>query len=144
MLLAAASSLWPQEAARNQTRTGDPLSFLGMGLAELIGSLGPPEAVYALRGNEDWQDDVVFVYNEGDFYIFRDRVWQVAVKSVYGLALGDTKAAALMILPAVGEGLQDRGDYALLALPGGSWQRMLRVNFSGGRVSAIFIYRSDF
>jgi hypothetical protein len=140
MLLAAAFPLWPQE----QARPGDPLPFLGMGLAELVGRLGPPEAVYALRGKEEWQDDVVFVYSEGDFYIFRDRVWQVAVKSVYGLALGDSRAAALLVLQAAGEGLQDRGDYALLALPGGGWQRMLRVNFDGGRVSAIFIYRSDF
>ena len=142
MLLAAAFPLFPQEAARGQTRPGDPLPFLGMGLAELLGRLGPPEAVYALRGKEDWQDDVVFVYTEGDFYIFRDRVWQVAVKSLYGVALGDPKTAALLALPAVGE-LQDRGDYALLTLPGG-WQRRLRVNFNGGRVSAIFIYRSDF
>jgi hypothetical protein len=113
-----------------------------MRLEELIGRFGPPQAVYAVRGNEEWQDDVVFVYSEGDFYIAKDRVWQVGLKSVYGLSLGDPKAAALLIL---GEEARDQGDHALRPFAGGAWPLTLRVNFSNtGLVTAIFLYRSDY
>jgi hypothetical protein len=124
--------------------TGDPFALVGMRLEDLIGRFGPPQAVYALRGPEEWQDDVVFVYSEGDFYVAKDRVWQVGLKSVYSLKLGDPRAAALLVL---GEEAQDRGDYALRPFTGGSgaWPLTLRVNFNGaGLVSAIFIYRPDF
>lgn len=145
VLFIAGSPLWSQEAGlRPPVRPDDPLSLLGMGLAELIDRLGPPLAVHALRGNEEWQDDVVFVYSEVDCYLFRDRVWQVAPKSMYGMGLGDSKAAALLGLSGIGEGVRDQGDYVLLPLSGGGWPRMLRINFNGGQVSAIFIYRSDF
>jgi hypothetical protein len=140
-LLAAASPLWPQEAF--QTRQyGEPFSLVGMTLAELLGRFGPPRLVYTARGDEEWQDDVVFVYTEGDFYIYRDRVWQIALKSVYGVKLGDSKPSALLLL---GDAAQDQGDYAVLSLGGGGWPLTLRVDFSAaGLVSAIFIYRPDF
>ena len=137
-LFAACSPLWPEDSFT----PGDPFSLLGARLGELVSRLGPPEAAYAVRGNEEWQDDVVFVYSEGDFYIAKDRVWQIALKSVYGFRLGDPKPAALLVL---GEEARDLGDHALVPIPGGGWQRMLRVNFNdAGRVSAIFAYRSDF
>jgi hypothetical protein len=133
ILFIAASPLWPQD---------EPFTLLGVRLGDLIGRLGPPEAAYAVRGTEEWQDDVVLVYSAGDFYIAKDRVWQIALKSVYGVKIGDPKPAALLVL---GEETQDRGDHALLPLPGGGWPRMLQVNFDGaGMVSAIFIYRADF
>lgn len=130
--------LFPQEAFQPE----DFFSLLGMELGELIGRFGPPEAVFPVRGDEEWQDDVVFVYSEGDFYISKDRVWQVAFKSLQGLKLGDPKPAALLVM---GDETRDEGDYALAPFPGGGWPRMLRVNFnSAGLISAIFIYRSDF
>jgi len=135
-LLFVAFPLWPQDSGIQ------PHSFVGMGLAELIGRFGPPRAVYAARGEESWQDDVVFEYAQGDFYIYRDRVWQVGLASAYGIALGDPKPAALL---ALGDTAEDRGNYMLLPLPGGGWPLMLRVNFtSAGLASAIFIYRPDF
>jgi hypothetical protein len=141
-LLAAAFPL----SSQAPSPPGDPLPFLGMKLDELMGRFGPPGAVYAVRGNEEWQDDVVFVYSEGDFYIAKDRVWQVALKSAYGISLGDPKQAALLIMSAIsGDESRERGDHALAPLSGGVWQRMLRVNFNGaGLVSAIFVYRADF
>ena len=119
-----------------------PHSFVGMKLEELIDRYGPPKTVYAARGSESWQDDVVFEYDQGDFYIYRDRVWQVGLTSVYGIALGDPKPAALLVL---GDRAEDRGNYMLFPLPDGGWPLMLRINFSdAGLVSAIFIYRPDF
>ena len=126
--------LWSQQA--------QPHSFVGMKLEELIDRYGPPKTVYAARGSESWQDDVVFEYDQGDFYIYRGRVWQVGLTSVYGIALGDPKPAALLVL---GDRAEDRGNYMLFPLPDGGWPLMLRINFSdAGLVSAIFIYRPDF
>jgi hypothetical protein len=116
-------------------------AYIGMKLDELIARLGPPESVYAGRGQEPWQDDVVFVYSEGDFFIFRDRVWQMGLRSAYGVSVGDTKPAAAL---ALGEDATDHGDYFLLPLPPVGWPLTLRVHLnSAARVSAIYIYRPD-
>jgi hypothetical protein len=112
-----------------------------MRLDELINRFGAPRNVHAARGEEHWQDDVVFAYTDYDFYIYRDRVWQVGVKSIYNMKIGDAKAVALLVL---GDAAQDMGEYILYALPSGSWPLSLRVNYNAGRVSAIFIYRADY
>jgi hypothetical protein len=113
-----------------------------MKLADLVARFGPPQSVYAARGQEPWQDDVVFTYSEGDFYLFKDRVWQVGLKSAYSISLGDPKQAVLL---ALGERALDQGTHVLLPLPDNGWQLVLRVNVNpAGRVSAIFIYRPDY
>jgi hypothetical protein len=117
------------------------LSFVGLKLDDLVMRFGIPQSVHAARGGEHWQDDVVFVYNEGDFYIFRDRVWQIGLRTAYGIRIGDAKAVALLTF---GDRAQDHGDYILYPLPGGNWPLSLRVNISDGRISGIFVYRQDF
>jgi hypothetical protein len=120
----------------------DPALWIGMNLPALLARFGVPRSVYAVRGTEEWQDDVVFVYDHGDFYIFKDRVWQVGLKSVYSVQAGDSRETALFIL---GEKTENRESYLLCSLPGGSWPLALRCNFDeNGKVSMIFIYRSDF
>jgi len=138
-LLLAGPVVWAQSASIAQN--DEPLSFIGMKLDELYQRFGPPQTVYAARGEENWQDDVVFVYNEGDFYIYRDRVWQVGVKSIYGMRIGDAKAVSLLVL---GENAQDGGDYVFYPLPGGAWPLSLRINISAGKISSIFVYRPDY
>jgi len=136
LFLLVAFPLLPQEAA------GEPLSFVGMTLADLVERFGTPAAVFAARGNEPWQDDVVFQYAGRDFYIYRDRVWQVKLISAFGVSNGDTRTAALA---ALGNTAQNRGDHALLPVSGANWPLMLRVNFNEtGLVSAIYIYRPDY
>ena len=129
--------LWPQI----QGDQDELLSFVGLKLDALVMRFGIPLAVHAVRGEEDWQDDVIFVYDEGDFYIYHDRVWQIGLKSALGMKIGDTKAVALLIL---GDKAQDEGDYVLSPLPGGGWPVSLRVNTSAGRISAIYVFRPDF
>ena len=131
-------SLW----AEGQADSYDSLSFIGMKLGELFERFGAPKAVYAARGMELWQDDVVFQYSDGDFYIYGDRVWQVKLPSAFGISVGDPKAAALLIL---GNMAEDRGDYLLMPVNGRDWPLMMRINFNNAfAVSAIFIYRPDF
>jgi hypothetical protein len=120
----------------------NPAVLVGITLDTLLKRFGTPQAVYAARGAEEWQDDVVFVYSEGDFYVFKDRVWQVGLKSLRGIKPGDSKPAALLLL---GEEAEDRGDHILLPLPSGSWPLALRVGLNEkGFVSALYVYRPDF
>jgi len=120
----------------------EQLSLVGMMMADLLERFGPPRSVVSERGNEPWQDDVVFQYNGADFYIYRDRIWQVKLASTHGISNGDKKAAVLL---ALGNSAVDKEDHALLAINGKSWPLMMRVNFNNtGLVTAIYIYRSDF
>jgi hypothetical protein len=120
----------------------EQLSLVGMMMADLLEKFGPPRSVICERGAEPWQDDVVFQYNGADFYIYRDRIWQVKLASTQGISNGDKKAAVLLTL---GNKAEEKEDYALVAINGKNWPLMLRVNFNNtGLVTAIYIYRPDF
>jgi len=139
LLFFFALPLWAQEQSG---AAGDPFSLVGMKVAELIERFGAPMAVYAARGNEVWQDDVVFRYDSADFYIVKDRVWQVKLAAALGINSGDPKQAALLVL---GAKAQDNGDHLLMSVAGKDWPLVFRVNVNNaGRVAAIFIYRPDY
>jgi hypothetical protein len=140
LLLAVAPQIWPQIQPGGKPQD-DIFSFIGLKLDDLVMRFGVPKTVHAQRGAQEWQDDVVFIYDEGEFYIFRDRVWQIGLKSAYGIKIGDAKAIALTVL---GEKAQDEGDYVLCPLPGAGWPLSLRANFTANKIMAIFIYRPDF
>jgi hypothetical protein len=137
--------VWSQQDTKSPAQTNavsDISSLIGLTLEELISQFGIPESVHAARGLETWQDDVVFVYKEQDFYIYRNRVWQLSVKAAYGIKIGDTEA---LVSQTLGKESMHYDDYLLFALPGRAWPLMLRVNFDNLRsVSAIYVYRSDF
>jgi len=143
LLILLAFPLWSQERPLNTGLSLDEqYALVGMTLTELLDRFGPPRMVVASRGYETWQDDVVFQYTGVDFYIFRDRVWQVRFVSMHGISIGDTRAVVLLTL---GDAAEDRGSYALMPVIGRGWPLRLRVNFnSAGRVHAIFLYRPDF
>ena len=143
LLLFITFSLRAQEQPVNTGASADEqISLVGLRLAELIARFGPPKSVFSARGNEIWQDDVVFRYDREDFYIFGDRVWQVKFKSVRGVSVGDPKQAALLVF---GDKAQNMGDYLLVPVTGKDWSLMIRVNFDkADSVSAIYVYRQDF
>jgi hypothetical protein len=120
----------------------EKLSFVGMTLTQLIERFGAPRAVAASRGNESWQDDVVFQYADADFFIHKDRVWQARFSAACGISTRDRKAAVMLLL---GNTAEDRGDHVLLSVPGRDWPTTIRVNFNNsGQVTAIYIYRPDY
>jgi hypothetical protein len=124
-----------------QTGNVEPASLIGLNLENLIGRYGVPQLVYAARGLEEWQDDVVFSYPWAELYIYRDHVWQAAVQSVFGVRVGDPKAVALLVL---GEAASDYGTYLQCPLEGQGWPMSLRCNLdNAGKITAIFISRSD-
>ncbi|MDR2101350.1 MAG: hypothetical protein LBP43_02115 [Treponema sp.] len=120
----------------------DPASLIGLTLEGMISRFGVPQSVYALRGPEEWQDDVVFVYDQGDFYVYKDRIWQLGVNAAYNIKVGDPRGTVFLVL---GEEIQNFEDHIISPLPGRAWPLALRVNFDpSGLVSAIFVYRPDF
>ena len=124
----------------------DPVNLIGLTLNELINSKGVPESVHSVRGPEEWQDDVVFVYNWGDVFIIKDRVWQAGFKSAMGIKTGDSAASVSLVLGfnAAARLAENRQNSVFYFLDGKSWPLLLRCDFDkDGRVTAIFIYRSD-
>jgi hypothetical protein len=120
----------------------DAASFIGLSIENLIGRFGVPRSVYAVRGSAEWQDDVVFVYDSMDCYVFKDRVWQVGLKSWRRIKIGDSKPAVVLEL---GDSAMDEGSRVRLPLPGTGWPLELQVNMDGsGFVAGIFVSRSDF
>ena len=118
------------------------ISIIGMNLDELLARFGTPRSVYAVRGLEEWQDDVVFVYDHGDYYVFKDRVWQAGFKSAVGIKTGDTRAVVSLIL---GPGIVSLGDSLFLPVDEGNWPLMLRFDFDREeKIRGIYIYRTDF
>ncbi|MDR1655079.1 MAG: hypothetical protein LBR96_03695 [Treponema sp.] len=128
-------------SARAQDADPGPESLVGLDLAELFSRFGVPKEVYSVRGAQEWQDDVVFVYPEGDFYLYRDRVWQVGVKNFRGIRMGDSRPSAILSL---GEGAREFSDSVIWSLRQSPWPLDVRLNFnSAGTVSANFLYRPD-
>jgi hypothetical protein len=120
----------------------EPEALIGLTLGGLYDRFGVPQAVYAARGLDEWQDDVVLVYPQGDFYVYRDRVWQLGLRAVRGIQLGDSREAVLL---ALGEEAREGEGYFLLPIYGRSWPITLRVNMGDSAlVAGIFVYRSDF
>jgi hypothetical protein len=140
VLWVSAPALWSQANGPGGAEE-DPAALVGLTLEELIARFGPPESVYAVRGLESWQDDVVFVYGNRDFYIYKDRVWQLGLNSVYGITVGESRSVAALIF----EDLQLFDSYGVLPLTGRSWPLSLRLEWGNTNViSAIYIYRPDF
>ncbi|HAE22045.1 MAG TPA: hypothetical protein DCG47_06955 [Spirochaetaceae bacterium] len=125
----------------------DPAQILGFSPAQLIASYGPPTRVFALRGAEPWQDDVVFDYLSFSAFIFMDRVWQLRIAADYPEPiLGFHPSASLerieasLGLPAT----REPGNYEW-ALPGRGWPVRLRaVHDEHGAVRELYLYRADF
>jgi len=137
----AAPSLWPQ-AETEQNREDDPVLFVGLTLTDLFQRFGVPSSVYAARGLEEWQDDVVFVYDRGNFYIYKDRVWQVGLKEALGIKTGDSRAVVSLV---IGSKAESRGNSVFCSLDNAAWPMMLRCDFDkDDKVQAIFMYRTDF
>jgi hypothetical protein len=144
LVLAAVFLGWTLTAAWAQNAAGaeDPAALIGLPLGELFARFGPPQSVYTARGLEEWQDDVVFRYGDREFYLYKDRVWQVGLSSAYGIRIGEKRDVIPLVL---GEGAAVYEGHVLFPLGNQSWAMTLRFNTDRtGVVSAIFLYRSDF
>jgi len=131
-----------QKILKTAKNIGTPLELIGLTIDELLSDFGPPAAVYPVRGIREWQDDVVFEYEDLDFYIFRNRVWQVSVKKANGIAVGDPKKTVELVH---GDKARDKGAFFIVEIPNLPWETAFRYDIdSNGKVSAIFLYRMDY
>lgn len=147
--LCLATAALGAQAARSAPRAlpADPAELLGASPAELFARYGAPDAVYAVRGAEAWQDDVAFDYTDFAAFIFGGRVWQLLIRSSYREPVwGFVPGAELERLQA-SLGLPEPADGGELewALPFRGWPVRLRVLFGqGGRAEELYLYRADF
>ena len=136
----------PLSNAQENYAITDEASYVGMTLEELIIRFGIPRSVHAVRGIVEWQDDVVFVYDAADFYIYRNRVWQVGLTSYMGVNTGDFGQIVPLIMDtAPGFSMLDSPpNFTAYYMYEQSWPMILRFDLNdAGRVRGIFIFRSD-
>ncbi len=120
----------------------DPSWLVGASLQSIITQFGSPLAVYVVRGQESWQDDVVFSYEGIDLYWYQNRVWQIAIPQGYGIRQGDSREKVLTIL---GEPLIQQDTYLIFRLPSRGWPLRLRVQLTeANKVQGLFVYRPDY
>ena len=67
-----------------------PGELLGLSPEEAIEKMGSPSEVFSMRGDKEWQDDVVFYYkNHLYLFWFKNRIWQFRVdKRFQGTVMG--------------------------------------------------------
>ncbi|GMO53569.1 MAG: hypothetical protein Ta2G_11700 [Termitinemataceae bacterium] len=133
-------ALYPQ-SQQMDAAAYDPVSYIGLNITDLYTYFGSPSNVYAVRGIEEWQDDVVFAYPSIDFYVFKNTVWQISIKRALGVNVGDPKGAVLLVL---GENALDNGSHILSTLANRNYNMQWRFNISGGKISTIYLYRMDY
>jgi hypothetical protein len=121
--------------------------YLGLGLADALTRFGAPDTVFAVRGIEAWQDDVVFSYASGfSLFWFGDRLWQIRFAvpyagSVYGLSLGDPADKVFSLL---GEPFEAPEGALVYRLPYQGYPVRLRLVVKEGRLADAYLYRADF
>jgi len=125
----------------------DAAPYLGLGLAEALARFGVPDTVFAVRGAEAWQDDVVFSYASGlSLFWFGDRLWQIRFAapyagSIYGLSIGDPADRARSSL---GEPYDAPEGELVYRLPYQGYPVRLRLVVKEGRFADAYLYRADF
>lgn len=149
-ILWANPSIFDEEPAGELERSrkiADPESLIGLTLQEVFTSFGPPIEVGVVRGDEPWQDDVVFIYPEGlSLFWFQNRVWQVRLSlptsgEARGIRIGDS---SLRVWELLGSPYYEEEDWALYHVFTPNFPLRLRFFFKGGAVEDIYIYRGDF
>jgi len=144
----AQSVISPDSSITARVFTDNPATLLGLTPLELVERFGAPPRVFAVRGAEAWQDDVVFDYGEGvSLFLFMDRVWQVRVAKPYrnpvlGVALGSTTGLAASVLGVPVQSLAGAIEWVVL---GQAWPVRLRCLIDeAGNIQELYVYRADF
>jgi hypothetical protein len=124
-----------------------PALLLGMTLETAVAEFGAPGQVFPVRGQEAWEDDVVFYYADHSYlFWFRDRVWQVRVDrrfsgSILGLKMGESREKVQSVL---GIPFHADNDSEIFILPDRGFPVRARLFFTADELSDIYVYRGDF
>ncbi len=136
-------------ASPSQAQNAQPLDLpavVGLTLAEALERFGAPAEVSAVRGEESWQDDVVFFYPQ-HLYLFwyQNRVWQVRLDALYqgvflGLAMGASRSAVTQTL---GAPMKELPDSLVYQLEERGYPVRLRLYFEEERLVDLYCFRAD-
>jgi hypothetical protein len=125
----------------------DPMTIIGMDLKTATAALGLPQSMFPFRGTEADRDDVVFYYPDHVYlFWFRDKVWQVRYDmsftgTVFGLNLG-TPRDQIQASPT--RPLLPLDDSLYFDVDSAGYPVRVRLVFTGGYLSDLYVYRSDF
>ena len=122
-------------------------TLLGLDLETALRRFGTPAEVFTVRGEEEWQDDVVFYYpNHLYLFWFQNRVWQVRVdqnyeKPIFELQMGDTREGVLAVL---GKPLAEVDGSLIYHREDFDYPLRLRFFFEQDQLVDAYVYRGDF
>jgi hypothetical protein len=141
------ANLGPDGAFLSPPLDLDTADDLGLVLSEAVDRFGLPQKMYPLRGEEAWQDDVVFFYPDYRYlYWFQDRVWQLRFDHRYEGAVGGARPGMnreeLQDLLGIAHYQDDANLYYDLVDRG--FPVRARFFFRDGILYDIYVYRSDF
>ena len=125
----------------------DFAALLGKTPGEVMDILGPPEELYAHRGDEIWQDNVVFFYSRRLYlFWFGNRVWQIRLDREFGgtfltCSMGDSREKVIRIL---GDPFSEDERSLIYKLPDRGYPVSLRLFFKDVGLDDLYLYRGDF
>jgi hypothetical protein len=127
----------------------DLSALVGLTLSEALARFGAPLRVFAARGEESWQDDVVFFY-AGHLYLYwyQERVWQARLDENHpGGFLADRRlsmgARREEVLGLLGPPMRELGGSLVYHLEDRGYPVRLRLYFREGLLVDAYCYRGD-
>jgi hypothetical protein len=121
--------------------------LLGTSLDEAFQSFGAPQKVFSARGEQPWQDDVVFEYAEGlSLFWYKDRVWQLRFGPGFPARFSDVGMGSSRedVASVLGKPFHEEDDWTLYHFAGQGYPVRLRLFFGENGLEDIYIYRGDF
>lgn len=125
-----------------------PEEAIGLTLEQAISVFGYPDSMYVYRGEEAWQDDVVFYYpNHLYLFWYNDRVWQIRLDKRYtapffGLSIGDSKETVNELL---GNAIGAEENWEVYQMASDGFSIRMRLFYSEeNEINDVYIYRGDY
>jgi hypothetical protein len=121
--------------------------LLGTTLEDAFRLFGVPLRVSTARGEQPWQDDVVFEYGEGfSLFWYRDRVWQIRFGPEFHQTFSDAGAGSSReeVIAALGKPFHGEDDWILYHFAGAGYPLRARLFFGENGLEDIYLFRGDF
>jgi hypothetical protein len=126
---------------------GQVSPLLGATLEDVYKMFGVPLRVRSVRGEESWQDDVVFEYGGGlSLFWYRDRVWQLRFGPDFGGKFSDAGMGSSReeFAAVLGDPFYAQDDWMLYHFAGEGYPLRVRLFFGENGLEDIYIFRGDF